>query len=56
MLSIKTFDLALLCLLLPLFLFLFGVLLDIGLELCNSVNESQYLAVEEGTGALTLLE
>jgi hypothetical protein len=35
MLSIKTFDLALLCLLLPLFLFLLGVLLDIGFKLCN---------------------
>jgi hypothetical protein len=35
MLPIKTFDLALLCLLLPLFLFPLGVLLDIGFKLGN---------------------
>jgi hypothetical protein len=35
MLSIETFDLAFLCFFLPLFLFLLGVLLDVGLELRN---------------------
>jgi hypothetical protein len=35
MLAIKALDLALLCFLLPLFLFLLGVLLDVGLELSN---------------------
>jgi hypothetical protein len=33
--SIQTFDFAFLCLLLPLFLFLLGVLLDVGLKLRN---------------------
>jgi len=40
MLAIKTFDLALLCFFLPLFLFLLGVLLDIGFELRNPEEKS----------------
>ncbi len=55
MFSIKTFYLALLCLLLPLFLFLLGVLLNIGLELCNSGKKSA-LACINAQGVLTLLE
>lgn len=35
MFSIQTFDLAFLCLFLPLFLFLLGVLLDVGFKLRN---------------------
>ena len=42
MLSIETFNLPLLCFFLPLFLFLLGVLLDVGLELRNP-KKSQYL-------------
>ena len=36
MLAVETFDLAFLCFFLPLFLFLLGVLLNIGFELRNS--------------------
>ncbi len=54
MLSIKTFDLALLCLFLPLLLFLLGVLLNIGLELCNSEQMSALASINV-RDTLTLL-
>ena len=52
MLPIETFDLAFLCFFLPLFLFLLGVLLDIGLELRNPEEES-VLVKGEAQGTLT---
>ena len=55
MLSIQTFDFTLLCLFLPLFLFLLSVLLDVGLELCNPEKKSVFVE-NGGPNDLTLPE